>query len=313
MTRQASRSEVRYTQLATTTQAALWTRGAAYQLLRCLREHAGSSCFPDDPVARPPAAPAASLCFSAAWTGAKSGAPEETRYRLGMGWRAPPTVSWSVRPPDGHPHGVDTAVHELLQSAFPETAGYCIERRRLSGPMTGSVFSVRRGDFRARVSLQRYRRGPLGAEDAQEIRLVGSAVSARMLRAQRAASRWQILGRVAGIVATSISLLVAAWAASRFAGQDLMAVASPLWVAWVVPAGVTSWMAGASVRASLQCRGQAALAAVIHNARQDQRLDADVRAWSAAVPALSGQRELAMLPPGDRPFRVRGRPAPLSQ
>ncbi len=214
-------------------------------------------------------------------------------------------MSWSVRHRGDRSAHVEASVRTVLVTAFPETAGYEFEIGRLSGPMRGSVFTVSRGDFRARISLQRYRRGPRGAADTEELRLYGSAGSARMQRARRAGSRWLTLARAAQMGVGIALFLGVAWGLTALLGHSLLAAASPLWVATIVPAGLLAWMGGVTARGSVGARGRRALAAASCDAVRDHRLAADLRAWSATARALVGQRELALSPAGDQPFRAR--------
>ena len=195
------------------------------------------------------------------------------------------------------------SLRHLLAARFPESAGYEIEASRLTGPLGGAVFRVSRGDFRARISLQIYRRGPKTSADTHELRLFGSVSSGRIERARRTGSRWQSAGRALGIFLGVTIFLGAAWVMGLLFGHSPLAPGSPLWVASVLPAGLLGWMGGTATHQSLARRARLLLRAASSTAGEDERLTTALQAWNTTVPALTDQRELAAAPGLAQPFR----------
>lgn len=90
------------------------------------------------------------------------------------------SLTWSVRDESPDELSADRVLgdlarvcHEACTAQFDEDAGYAIVQRRMWGALEGSSTEIRRGSFRALVSVQRFRRGG-GHRDA-EFRVVASA------------------------------------------------------------------------------------------------------------------------------------------
>jgi hypothetical protein len=71
-------------------------------------------------------------------------------------------------------------VADLMARHFPGNAGYDVQRVRLSGPLQGASFRIKRGAFAATVSVQMFSSPGRSAHetDAFELRVVASAQSA---------------------------------------------------------------------------------------------------------------------------------------
>ncbi|MCR9164445.1 MAG: hypothetical protein ACE37F_06585 [Nannocystaceae bacterium] len=71
-------------------------------------------------------------------------------------------------------------VADLMARHMPGSAGYEVQRVRLSGPLQGASFRIRRGPFSATVSVQTFSSPGRSAreEDGFELRVVASAQSA---------------------------------------------------------------------------------------------------------------------------------------
>ncbi len=150
---------------------------------------------------------------------------------LSMTTRGEP-LTWRLQ------HGVDKGyTHRLLEDArtsciascvahFPGGAGYEVQRRRLEGPLDGFELQVRRGTFRAKISLQCYARSA-SQPGALTLRLVATTHDSRALMARPEAPRGYRLARWSASLGALSTAGIAVVAAS-VAGGDLSAWAASL-------------------------------------------------------------------------------------
>jgi hypothetical protein len=67
------------------------------------------------------------------------------------------------------------ACRDACANCFPESAGYQLSLRRLSGALEGASVFVTRGAFRALVSVQRFHRATAERQRAMQLRVVANA------------------------------------------------------------------------------------------------------------------------------------------
>ncbi len=184
-----------------------------------------------------------------------------------------------------------------LARIYPVEAGYEHATRTLRGSVWGHVLKVYRGDFEARVSLQRY-----ATDRGEELRVVAKIGSVAVLRArrdfERACHRARLLSGLVGLgtaAAVGLSLLGAdAWSA----GGQLLRQAAGLWAS-----AAAGWLTAAEVRRRALARARSRAERALRQVSRDGELHASLRTLPALGAALRGARVRALDAPGATPFR----------
>lgn len=122
--------------------------------------------------------------------------------------------------------------HDACVAQFDEAAGYALVQRRLWGALEGSTTEIRRGSFRAEVSVQRFSRRGGADGDGGEFRVVASGGHRSVALARPAEARgalWLTAAGAAGTTAFGVFGLQVAGALSSWGQLMLMLPLLMLW------------------------------------------------------------------------------------
>lgn len=150
------------------------------------------------------------------------------------------SLTWSVRDESPDDATADRVLgdlarvcHEACTAQFDEDSGYTIVQRRMWGALEGSSTEIRRGSFRAVVSVQRFRRA--GRHRDAEFRVVASAChgSSTALAHREPPSRalWLTVSTAAG---TSCVAVIAMHLAGLLSTWVQLALLLPMLLLWRV-------------------------------------------------------------------------------